>query len=221
MLIRLGTMAVDARGSAGGAVAARNRSGLYIRARVAPTNAYSLRRSNARDYMTQSQLAFRETLDDTKRARWLACAEATSASNKLGQKIVLTPQNAFVAVQTTRLHCGLGIDEDAVLAGIAVDAPTITIAIGNVNGVTYTAASPLLIQDEGIIFLAAGPFNPTVKFFKGPWPYQVHGNGAAYTDDEIVPGANVAVGDRFFVQARFCSHARISKPMFWTLDCAA
>lgn len=106
MLYR-GSIISDARGSFGGVTGSRNRSGLYFRARVKPTQVPSSPRSRARAILG-GQPATWYALTDLQRAAWNGVADSWTAVNKLGETIKLSGFAWFCRSNAVASTLGLG-----------------------------------------------------------------------------------------------------------------
>lgn len=170
-LIRPGAMIADARGSVGGTTFSRNRSGMYTRNRVNPTNPNSTTQQQARNFMTQATQAW-GNLTALQRLGWNTYAANVPRTNPLGDSFLWSGQQAFVAANCMRLQVGLAILTTApvintagpalgVTAGVAAGGTAVVVTA--LPGYTVTAAAaPLIIR-------ASDPQNPGVSYFKGPF----------------------------------------------------
>ena len=168
-LIHLGPMASDVRGSMGGSVFSRNRSGIYIRRRVVPVNPQTGPQSEARNRISDLQALFRDVLTADQRAMWSALAAGSTAKNKVGLAITLTAQNMYIKVNTLKLRCGLGAMHVAPAPPVGCDAPEVTV-LGDTGGVKITACTPAIVTDECFYVQVGLAVNQTVQYYKGPWP---------------------------------------------------
>lgn len=79
-----GTPINDARGSAGDYTFARNRGGLYIRAKVPPTYTNTTKQQNNRNALAAAVSAWQSTLTQADRDGWNALADRSSPKNPNG-----------------------------------------------------------------------------------------------------------------------------------------
>lgn len=170
-LIRPGPMVSDLRGSVGGTVFSRNRSGLYVRGRVSPTNPNSITQQQARAFMTQATQAW-NSLTAIQRAGWNSYAGSVVRTNPLGDSFTWSGQQAFVATNCMRYQVGLATLTTAPVVNSAgptitptmsVTAGSTTLTVSALTGYTVVAAAaPLMVS-------ASSPQNPGVSYFKGPF----------------------------------------------------
>lgn len=224
-LINPGPIASDIRGSMGGSVFSRNRSGLYIRRRVVPVNPATPAQTQARDRVSELQAAFRDVLTATQRALWEALAQQTSAKNKIGLGITLTPQNLYIKINSLVLLAGATRIDDPPIPPAGTDTPTLTWAATTALGVQITAVSPDGPTDAILYAQSSPALNTTVNFYKGPW--QSSASDIAAVDAfnvpiQLVPAAGVAIGQRYHVRARYLDPTgRVSNYVTQVLDVVA
>jgi hypothetical protein len=197
MLLHFGPLVSDARGSMGGMTVARNRSGVYGRARVVPVNPQTTRQSQARDRVSELQAYYRDTLEPTQRAGWDSLAQGTTAKNKLGMGITLTAQNVFIKINSLFLLCGQPILEDAPPPPAGTDAPDITISGNTTDGLRVTAISPMPISGAGFFMQVSPALNQTIKFFKGPWAVHWASGDAPTLPHTLYADTALVIGQRF------------------------
>jgi len=102
---------VPQSGSQNGTTSSRNRFGQYRRSRVSPVQPIgSGRRAVVRANFGACSTAW-SGLTDAQRDAWSAFAEGHPYTDSLGQSIVLTGHQMFVAVNCNRLNCGNAINE--------------------------------------------------------------------------------------------------------------
>lgn len=221
-LIQPGPIASDIRGSMGGSVFSRNRSGLYIRRRVAPVNPQTPSQTQIRDYVAQLQARFRDTLTAAQRAAWAASANASTAKNKLGLGITLTPQNVYLKINTIALKVGLSEIDDPAPPPLGTDAPDITVTGDTTDGLQITALTPALGAGDGFLMQVSPALNQTVNFYKGPWGLVYTTNGVTAPPTVLIIAASLAIGERYHWRYRFLSAAgRISNYITGVTDILA
>lgn len=125
-LVMFGGGVTDARGKIGGTVFARNAAGNYIRAHTHPVNPRSPLQNTRRAMMAYLTHYWSASLTAQERTDWIAYAQGTTWTNKLGQSITINGLAAFLRVNA---HI-------AVYSGtLRHAAPT---AMGHAGGVTFT-----------------------------------------------------------------------------------
>ena len=103
-LVQYGGGILDARGSIGGQVHSRNRSGSYIRARTTPVNPRSSRQNLVRAAVQYLAQYWSGTLTQLQRDAWEVYAAAITRTNMLGAQIKLTGFNHFIRSNTPRVQ---------------------------------------------------------------------------------------------------------------------
>ena len=97
----------DARGSVASTTASRNRGGLYLKARTAPTNPRTAKQIQLRNATAQIA-ALWKTLTAAQLAGWRLYAASLNTQNKLGSSISISGINAFIGFNSPIVY-GLGI----------------------------------------------------------------------------------------------------------------
>lgn len=217
-----GPTVAEVRGSIGGTVYARNRSGMYMRFRAVPTNPATAAQTQVRDWIAELQAAYRDTLTAAQRADWQALAAASAAKNRVGAAIVLTAQNLYVKVNMVALKCSLTRIDDAPLPPVGTDNPVLTVAGTTGAGLTVTDTDSAMGAGDGLLIQCSPRVNPTVNFWKGPWATVTGVNGVQAAPIEVLAAAALAVGDRYHLRARFLdSTGRIANYQTYVVDVAA
>ena len=198
MLIK-SALATSISGSIGGLTGARNRSGLYLRARTVPVNTNTPRQQAVRDALTELVQAW-GTLLPAQREGWSIYGQAVPTINGLGDPIPLSGIAAYVRANTPRLQAGLArVDNPpGTLTG---GLPVADLAIGNLADdeidISFTTAG--LTDAESAVLLYAGrPTSPGRVFFAGP--YRLAGSAAGSvtppTGLTVAPPYPVLTGQR-------------------------
>jgi len=158
----------DARGSLGGSVAARNPSGVYLRARTAPSQPRTTSQTDNRALFTTATQTWR-TLSASVLAGWMAYAETQTRTNTLGQRYVPSGFQLFVECMRNLQGTGgsavpniptSGVPQipGAYLGmGISGDGTHLTrlVAVFNPGWVDWAASN---------IFQATPGYGPTINF---------------------------------------------------------
>lgn len=174
MLIQLGGVALDARGSIGGMTFSRNRFGNYVRARTTPVNPNTGRQNAIRSAVSSLAQQWSNILTQTQRDEWEVYADAITRSNKLGQQIKLTGFNMFIRSNSVRLQDGnpVVLDGPSTLTLPGAD-PVFEAEVdeaGQQISITFDPALPWNIVDNGFMFIAMSiPKATGVNFIGGPF----------------------------------------------------
>lgn len=103
-LVQYGGGILDMRGSIGGQVHARNRSGNYIRARTTPVNPRSSRQNDIRVAIQSLAPIWSKVLTQGQRDAWEVYGAAITRTNKLGMAIKLPGFNHFIRSNSIRVQ---------------------------------------------------------------------------------------------------------------------
>lgn len=198
-----------ASGSVSGLTASHNRGGQYFRARTIPVNPNTAQQQAVRDYLSQLQVRFSNTLTSAQRTGWQTYATNTPVTDALGKSITLTGQQMYVKCNVPRLQAGVAaIDVPPGLyglAGLTLPVPTI-VAAGTTVSVAFTNTDAWANEVGGYLLVyASRPFGNTVNYFKGPYRFagKVAGAGtppttpAVITLPFVIGSATTKMGFRF------------------------
>src|SRR3990172_7670510 len=103
--IMYGGPVANASGSIGGVVFSRNRFGPYIRRRATPVTSTSVYALNAKNLFSTASAAWR-ALTSPQRLAWETWGQTNPVTDSLGQKQVLTGQQAYVQINGRLLTDG-------------------------------------------------------------------------------------------------------------------
>jgi len=193
----------EIRGSVNGITYARNRHGAYARSRVVPVNTNTARQVGIRSTMNTLQAAWRDTLTSAQRLAWNNFADGTPVLNKLGFSTKLTGINWYIAVNSLRLNAGQARDDSAPVTNGLAAFPTITLSGTTVIGLNIATVSPALAASEILQALTSPPKPFSVNFFGSGFVRTFYQVGVAAPPYLLIPSAQVAVGQRYFVKLRF------------------
>lgn len=173
-LCKFGGGVTDIRGSIGGTVFSRNRSGNYMRARTTPVNPSSQRQSTMRAIIASLAQAWGNVLTSAQRDAWEVYANAITFTNKLGEQIKLTGFNHYIRSNSfieqngnVRVDDGPTVltlpGEDSIFAAV-VDEATQMIAV------TFDDTLDWVGQDNGLLGVyMSSPQSAGTTFIQGPW----------------------------------------------------
>ena len=128
-------------GSLGGMTASHGRGGYYLRNRVKPVNSNTTRQQDVRSALGSLVQGWSSLLTPGQRAAWTAYANATPRKDRLGENLILTGSQAYVACNTPRLQ-------------VSASSLTTTLARLDDAPVTPTLGEPIT---EVSMTLSAGP----------------------------------------------------------------
>lgn len=166
----------SASGSIGGMTASRNPGGLYLRARVVPTNPDTGPQQEVRRALAELAAKWITGLTTSQRNAWKTFAKNVPVRNSLGDNIIISSLAWFMKANVMRQRNGSGVQ-------FIADGPT-NFSMGEMEHPTaFTLGSPtdevsfLINPDDpwasapsGRLFVYTGlPQNRTVNFYKGPF----------------------------------------------------
>lgn len=170
-------------GSVGGITVAHNRGGLYMRARVIPTNPNTPAQVTVRNAMTILSTRWVESLTPAQRDAWDLYAANVTKTNALGDQINVTGLNMYNRGNVSRIQGSLAIADNAPTIfdigsftdpGFAIDEPNDELDI------TFTATDDWANEDGSAmeVFISQVQ-NLSINFFKGPYVFsgQILGDG--------------------------------------------
>lgn len=170
----------QASGSIGGATFARNRGGLYVRARSVPVNPNTNLQSQVRGNFAQAVARWNDNLTPAQRDGWNLYAEQVPLTDSLGDPRNVGGLPMYVRSNSFRLLLGLPvIDNPPSLfslppAGGFQDFPTINTGADPQEWLAdLPSAGNEWLTDLGSsmgVFISR-PQNPGVVFYKGPFRY--------------------------------------------------
>ncbi len=153
--IKTSALVADIKGKIGGNCFARNKAGIYVRAKIKPINPMAIRQQQRRAAISVAAAAWGK-LTSNVRAGWQAYALNTSWTNRLGDSINIGGEAAFVRLACMRLLAGLALPTAAPLEyghasgtiatiTAAVSVQTIVLAEPSTGWVKKTVGDQLLI----------------------------------------------------------------------------
>jgi hypothetical protein len=181
----------EIRGSVNGVTYARNRFGLYARAKASPVQPRTPAQTERRAQLTVLSQRWR-TLDESLRAEWRALADELTRSDSLGLTYRLTGLQAYLQFNLWRALLGLA-PQDNPPAQLAAPNPI------SITGVSFEAESNTLAVDfsptpypGAIAFWATAPFSRGVNFV-APSRYRITAIRKPTTfGGSVVTGENIA-----------------------------
>lgn len=207
MLVK-GSMVTEMSGSIGGITAARNKGGLYMRARSTPVNPNSPAQQSVRTALAALVTAWIETLSSAQRQSWADYAANVTVTNPLGDATTISGQNWYIALNTPRIQNSLDRVDDAPATydGATLNPVALGAATGNLFSIDFDDTQAWTAEDgAALIVQASRPQNPTKVFFKGP--FQIA--GTIDGDSTTAPTSPGTVSSPFTYAAGQVAIARI------------
>jgi hypothetical protein len=210
-LVKFGGGITEMRGSIGGSVFSRNRSGATVRARTTPVNPKTALQSAIRAIISFVSQSWRTATTAAQKAGWAVYAANVPAKNKLGEVISLSGFNQYVKSNVAAQNAGL----TAILSAPSVftlpgEDSTLAAVISEGSqeiAVTFDATREWVDEDNaGLLIYMGMPQDDSIEFFDGPWRYAgiISGDGTAppVTGDAVAVPFPVVADQKVFVQAR-------------------
>lgn len=198
-----GPVIAAASGSVGGTVFSHNRDGMYMRNRSIPVNPRTVRQEDQRALMSQLTYHWKVTLTAAQREAWEIYAAGSPVVNKLGQARPLVGQMMYNKTNLSYVAAGgTRIDNAPSQMGLAL-YPTMTFTADTADGIVLTAITPAPGAGDVIRFFVSPPKPFTVNFFGKGFYKTVNNLGTLTLPFEIVAPADVAIGQRFFIETIF------------------
>lgn len=223
-LVQYGGGVLDMRGSIGGQVHSKNRSGSYIRARTTPVNPGTDRQSVVRAAVAALATRWSSVVTAAQRAGWEVYAANITRVNKLGAQIKLTGFNMFIRSNVPRVQTGSpNVDVAPVDLTLPGQDPAFACTIdeaGQEISVVFDDALPWCTQATGRFFVSMSlPHNDSVNFIGGPFRHAdtIVGidPGGAVSPAVIAVPFPVAEGQQVKCSARISEEdGRLSDPFF-------
>lgn len=175
----------SASGSVGGMTYSHNRSGMYMRARRIPVNPSSVPQQEIRALFSDASSAFK-SLTPAEQLAWKDYAAGTPRVNALGDTIILTAQQMFVAVNTLGTQLGFPtFTGPPPSPGIANLGPDLVVAVteGTPDTLDVTGIATSLFRKVGakIGVYVGVPQSNGRAFYKGPYTLNSTQTGATGT----------------------------------------
>lgn len=213
----------NASGSIGGMTFAKNRGGLYLRARAAVTNPQTAGQTLIRTMLTNASTTWR-TLTENQRQGWYDWAAVNPRTNFAGDPLILTGHQLFIAFNTPRLQAGLPLIPDSpvdfgqpVVAILQTNALPSVVIDGDDVDLTITLKTQDPNPGDFLLYLSK-PQSPSTRFFKGPYqlinstPAVVSGDTVITADQTVLPP--VGVGSVFYYRIlETLDDGRLSAPL--------
>lgn len=196
----------QASGSLGGMTAARNRGGMYFRARAIPTDPNTPAQATIRAHMGALVQRWINTLTGTQRFGWNLYASNVPLTGPLGDPITVSGMNHYVRSNVPRLQLVTSIIDTA--PGI-FDTGTLSLpSVSNLSeavqqlDVSFTDADGWNIADGHLLVQQSRPQNPTINYFRGPYQLGSTVNGMAVSPVTIPSVFPFVEGQRMFFRCR-------------------
>lgn len=173
-----GTIVGPMSGSLAGLTASHNRGGQYFRQRSTPTDPNTSRQQAVKGVFNGLVQAWNSVLTALQRQAWKDWADATPTTDALGDVLVLTGQQAYIAANTPRVQAAQsGLTTTLVrvdTAPVVYDTGEPVSAVGTVEeaagafDAVCTLAAPASAAAVALLYWGR-PVNEGRTFYKGPF----------------------------------------------------
>jgi hypothetical protein len=176
----------DARNKLGGTIYARNRAGVYQRARVTPTNPQTAFQQANREMFSAIVQAWR-TLTPTQILGWNSLAESNTLTDSLGQTSMPSGFQLYTSRNRNRLLLGLSMLSNPPAA--PSPAPLVQLEFGpfldagmGLDVMNFSLNTGTSVSTTHIIFGGTAPLSPGITFV-APHLYRTLGTGTLSDGD--------------------------------------
>lgn len=176
-----------ASGSIGGVTFAHNAGGLYMRARVTPTDPSTPRQNIVRAATANLSNRWANILSQAARDEWNIYAENTPLVNKLGLLSTVSGIAMYIRSNVSRFQAGLPrVDIAPSLFDLGEFTPILSptaLGVGTLVGGAFNILDAWVGEDDSALLVYIGrPQNQSINFFKGPYAF-----AGAVLGDAITP----------------------------------
>lgn len=210
-LVKFGGGITEMRGSIGGTVFSRNKSGAIARQRTTPINPKSALQSAIRALQSVVAQAWRSATSAAQKAAWAVFAANVPAKNKLGEVINLSGFNQYVKSNMTAQNAGLpAIAGAPIVFTLPGEDPTVTGVVSEGSqdiAVAFDDARDWVDEDDAAMIVQMGiPQDDSIEFFDGPWRHAgaILGDNttAPTTPEQVAVPFPVAAGQKIFIRTK-------------------
>jgi len=207
------------KGSISGVTFQQSPYGTVARNRTIPVNPNSPAQVAIRAAMSTMSGRWSNILSNAQRAAWEAYAAATPVLNKFGDSILISGRQFFLRYNNaiTRLG-GAPIDTAPATPGVAAEA-SLVLSASSIIGVNVVSSSIIPVGIGAILINTGIPVNFARNFYKAPFTQRSGITAATVFPLNIIPPAEVAVGQRWFVFSRhFQADGKVANPQITFAD---
>jgi hypothetical protein len=207
MLIKMGAIVTDVRGSLGGHTFSRNTYGPIARTKVTPVNRSTTAQQLVRGLFTAIAQAWRG-LTDAQRAGWNSLAQEVTRTNIFGDSSKLTSFNLFLRLNRNITNLGGAIILDAPAKPTLTSITSLTLVAKVAAGLVTLAYAPTPVPAGFDLVISATPqMSPGISFVKSEYR-KLAVVAAAAASPYVATTAYAAMfgtpvlGNRIFFQAK-------------------
>lgn len=170
-------LATQISGSIGGITGARNKGGMYLRSRAIPTDPSTANQQDQRNRVASAAAGW-AALTQSQRDAWDTYASNVAVTDSLGDSILLSGQNWYLAQYTMLTQAG---GTPASNGPTTMSLPTLgTVSMSNLDpgaqeiDISYDNSADWAIITGGYMLIQAGlPQSPGRSFYKSPFQFTV------------------------------------------------
>jgi len=178
-------------GSVGGLVYSHNKGGMYTRGRAIPVNPATDTQIMARSALSMAAADWNAT-SEANRQLWRDYAESQSHVDKIGNVILWSGQQEFIAANSSLMAVG---ESPVVVPPLVLTKPEFDVsdlAIDDTQAATVTTNALPVLANSNILASYSRPVSPGVNFFKGPFqrsaiPIDVSAGGTGFAGPSTFP----------------------------------
>ena len=202
-------------GKLGGKVFQRGSFGQVVRNLALPVNPATPRQLTIKASMSVLAFFWNNTLTVTERKTWTDYAVVTPVQGTLGTQIYLAGRSWYIKSNLYKLSIGLTPLNTAPLTPGEGQGNNIILTGTTGDGLEVDSLQFPLTAGDRVIFQTSPPLHPSKQFFKGPWIQTDNFNEPvdSFPFTLKLP-ANVAVGQRYYVNSRIYGIDRKVSPEF-------
>ncbi|KKM08309.1 hypothetical protein LCGC14_1725150 [marine sediment metagenome] len=195
-------------GSIGGMTGSHNRGGMYLRARVIPTDPGTILQTTMRAIIANLTSRWNDVLTAGQRTAWNLYASRVTLLNPLGDAINVSGINQYVRSNAPRAQTGNTLIEDApTIFDLGSMTPLLSIGASEATQiitVSFTATDLWNLAGGRLLLYSGKPTNAGVTFFKGPYRvgFQVSGDDPGVSPAAIPSQYVISQGQRVWVRAQ-------------------
>lgn len=189
-------------GSIANVTFSRNASGAYIRNRSVPVNPKTPAQELVRGAMSDNSFDWNATLTPAQRLAWDDYAAATPLPNRFGDNVATSGRQMYLRQAVARAAFGLTPLATAPVTPGVAPSPSYLLNGNTTDGIEIVLSSPTLVANDIVVVRLGVAVQFARNFYASPYTF-VAGYTSITTPPLVIRApANVAVGQRYFVEAR-------------------
>lgn len=192
----------DLKGRVGDNVFSQNAAGTYVRRGTKPVNTQTAKRTQVKNAFGLSSGEWESAIDNGKLPSWEQYAQTTNKVNKWGVNAKRTGRDWFMAINTFLGNALLPVQEDAPQTPGGAKAFSFELGTVTAAGLTLDSMNGNPVAGDTFQIQISAPYGPSRLKYNGYAAETMYVDGAAVVGTVLIPPANVAAGQVYFVQIR-------------------